>query len=328
MPLVPKAVRDWVAGLAVSRYWGWRAFQFFRHVNENDLLKKSLVLVVTGGAYLGLRALLGITEHDPWQDALIAAAAFVTGVATISTPVALVSHELAVRQRMEINLNEILATEALASGEPLGALTESLLDEILEKIESDSGIEDHSLHVLTPSPIYFCANKVADSVGHAGDAQLTKTVRLLEKRADLFQQAIKKFRGPVHFITPRWGSRRFLEAMGQRCSRLHWMASNANRDAYIKLCSEVIGDLSALRRKAGRFMQVHDVMVFSRIRVLMLENVCYVQEIPANRHGVLAQVRVIHRTCTKGMHANAPNPAFQRIRSLIAAYEADLDKPD
>lgn len=195
------------------------------------------------------------------------------------------------------------------------------VDTILSHLESAT---DGMVHILTPSPIYFCANSMAETVNAKSlSRDLKDAIAVLEKRADQFKRAVVKFPGVVHLVVPEHRSRRFDEVWEQRRRRLDGDLTLHKK--YMPLCRSVVKEIVRSRREAGRATVVHEMMAFSRVRVLLLGDVCFAQEIPADRHGVLGEMRTLERNLPGG---RGPNPAFQRVNSIVAAYEVDLDNPE
>jgi len=242
--------------------------------------------------------------------------AFAVGVAAVTIPVALVSHAIRVLQLAEIQMNEALAGVFKLHGTLADELTEEVLDEILDAIRTTTGGQ---MQVLTPSPVYYVAHKdgLAEEVARKfGPANaVTQRFRMLERRGDDFIRATIAFPGKVHFMVPDMRQKRVAQAWTARRERLDGNDREITAK-FTSLCSSLFPQIRKQRKAAGRATAKHHILALSRVRVLLLPDRCYAQELPADRPGIMAKVWRINRDRPDG----TPNPAYLVAESILAAY--------
>lgn len=270
------------------------AFPTFRWISESKV--RRLVAVVALGLLLAVVAFTHVRDQMswPWQASIIMAC-LVGSHFLMNVPFSLVSRCLTSQQLADEHLGETLAqvTKEMPHVHDVDQLP-VVVQEMIDAIASAKA--EDVLHLLTPSPVYLSVDRfIKDARSHfpKGSPEI-QALEAMNGSDDnplsmRFREALKTFRGTLKIVELDRRSASVRAACDKRLDALLG-AHKPLRKAYLKAWQTTVDEIEDARRKENLGIKRYRMMAFPRVRFLLVGRICYAQELPPDRLGILGRI--------------------------------------
>lgn len=268
---------------------------------------------------------------------------FVVSYVLLATPFSLVSKQLRTRERVDVRVNEMLAT--MHARPPAGdQVSLPLIDGMLSavgKFDRDGSV----LHLLTPNAVYLCADAflraLSDKERELIPADTLTRLQLVAQKSPDVRAKIQNFQGSVKVILLDKMRHRVRTGAALREELVVPSGAEQSADtepegrsksrasllrAYRSACETALRMLRDTRKKLKLQTECYRVTAFPRVRLLILARVadggeqigeCFSQALPKEQLGIMGGVKHV---------ASETDPEqFRHLIGLAEMLEVGLD---
>lgn len=227
-------------------------------------------------------------------------------------PLSLVAHVVQVKRAFEVHLNASMARDLArrTNGDTLGRV----LPEMEAAIESAKASRS-SIHFMTPCATYLFAKELRKENFSASPIanEQTSVKRSLKQIGDSnFFAKLSAHPGPLHLIVP---DHRFRTVAGVQQRELEKCFPPSVAERVQRHAHRIVKSLLKARKRQKLPTEVHRMYSVPSFRLLLADDVCFVQDFPFTTEDGVRPVR--KSSYGQGGHAFA--------RAIVSALEARLD---